>query len=82
MRAWRNQLSHEKQPPALDAAPSSTPQGPVFFGGDKHPLIDPPWDIAFTIDRNTCRRRTPLQLIIQDVRAAVSRSTNGKRYCP
>lgn len=42
----------------------------VFFGGGEHPLPDPPWDIAFTIDRNTYRGRTALQLIIQDVRAS------------
>ncbi len=45
-------------------------QDAVFFGGGEHPLPDPPWDIAFTIDRNTFRGRTTLQLIIQDVRAA------------
>jgi single-stranded-DNA-specific exonuclease len=45
-------------------------QDAVFFGGGEHPLPDPPWDIAFTIDRNTFRGRASLQLIIQDVRAA------------
>jgi single-stranded-DNA-specific exonuclease len=45
-------------------------QDAVFFGGGEHPLPDPPWEIAFTIDRNTFRGRTTLQLIIQDVRAA------------
>jgi single-stranded-DNA-specific exonuclease len=45
-------------------------QDAVFFGGGEYPLPDPPWDIAFTIDRNTFRGRTSLQLIIQDVRAA------------
>lgn len=45
-------------------------QDAVFFGGGEHPLPDPPWDVAFTIDRNTFRGRTTLQLIIQDVRAA------------
>lgn len=47
-------------------------QDAVFFGGGEYPLPDPPWDIAFTIDRNTFRGRTTLQLIIQDVRAAVA----------
>lgn len=46
-------------------------QDAVFFGGGEYPLPDPPWDIAFTIDRNTFRGRTTLQLNIQDVRAAV-----------
>lgn len=44
-------------------------QDAVFFGGGEYPLPNPPWDIAFTIDRNTFRGRTTLQLIIQDVRA-------------
>ncbi|MBK1881392.1 single-stranded-DNA-specific exonuclease RecJ [Luteolibacter pohnpeiensis] len=43
-------------------------QDAVFFGGGEHTLPDLPWDIAFTIDRNTFRGRTTLQLIIQDVR--------------
>jgi single-stranded-DNA-specific exonuclease len=46
-------------------------QDAVYFGGGEHPLPDPPWDVAFTIDRNTFRGRTTLQLIVQDVRAAV-----------
>lgn len=45
-------------------------QDAVYFGGGEHPLPDPPWDVAFTIDRNTFRGRTSLQLIIQDVRSA------------
>ena len=45
-------------------------QDAVYFGGGEHPLPDPPWDVAFTIDRNHFRGRTTLQLIIQDVRAA------------
>ncbi len=45
-------------------------QDAVFFGGGEYPLPDPPWDIAFTIDRNSFRGRTTLQLIIQDVRSA------------
>lgn len=45
-------------------------QDAVFFGGGEVALPDPPWDIAFTIDRNTFRGRTSLQIIIQDVRAS------------
>lgn len=45
-------------------------QDAVFFGGGEKALPDPPWDVAFTIDRNTFRGRTTLQLIIQDIRAA------------
>ncbi len=44
----------------------------VYFGGGERDLPDPPWDVAFTIDRNTFRGRTSLQLVIQDVRAAGS----------
>jgi single-stranded-DNA-specific exonuclease len=46
-------------------------QDAVFFGGGERVLPNPPWDIAFTIDRNTFRGRTTLQLIIQDVRMHV-----------
>ena len=42
-------------------------QDAVFFGGGEYELPDPPWDIAFTIDRNTFRGKTTLQIIIQDV---------------
>jgi single-stranded-DNA-specific exonuclease len=47
-------------------------QDAVFFGGGESPLPDPPWDIAFSIDRNTFRGRTSLQLIIQDVKGAAA----------
>ena len=46
-------------------------QDAVYFGGGETPLPDPPWDIAFTIDRNNFRGRTTLQLVIQDVKSAV-----------
>lgn len=45
-------------------------QDAVYFGGGEHPLPDPPWDIAFTIDRNTFRGRTTLQLVLQGMRTA------------
>ena len=45
-------------------------QDAVFFGGGEVALPDPPWDIAFTIDRNCFRGRTTLQIILQDVRAS------------
>lgn len=47
-------------------------QDAVFFGGGEYALPDPPWDVAFTIDRNHFRGRTTLQLVIQDVKAAQS----------
>ncbi len=40
----------------------------IFFSGGERDLPDPPWDIAFTIDRNTWRDRTSLQIVIQEVR--------------
>lgn len=46
-------------------------QDAVFFGGGEKALPDPPWDVAFTIDRNTFRGRTTLQLIVQDIRGYV-----------
>ncbi len=42
----------------------------IFFGGGDRDLPDPPWDVAFTIDRNTFRGVTSLQMVIQDIRAA------------
>lgn len=45
-------------------------QDAVYFGGGEVPLPDPPWDLAFTIDRNTFRGRTALQLVVQDVKAS------------
>ncbi|MFT5634121.1 MAG: single-stranded-DNA-specific exonuclease [Rubritalea sp.] len=42
----------------------------IFFGGGERDLPDPPWDVAFTIDRNTFRGVTSLQVVIQDIRAA------------
>ncbi len=45
-------------------------QSAMFFNGGERQLPDPPWDIAFTIDRNTFRGMTSLQVVITDVRAA------------
>ncbi len=42
----------------------------VFFGGGDYILPEPPWDIAFTIDRNVFRGRTSLNISIQAVRQA------------
>ncbi len=41
----------------------------IFFGGGVHDLPDPPWDIAFTVDRNVFRGKVSLQISIQNVRA-------------
>ena len=43
----------------------------MFFNGGGVQLPDPPWDIAFTIDRNVWKGRTSLSISIQDIRPAV-----------
>ncbi|MFL2657637.1 MAG: hypothetical protein ACJ0HK_02580 [Akkermansiaceae bacterium] len=43
----------------------------IFFGGGANELPDPPWDIAFAVDRNVFRGRVSVQVSIQNVRAAV-----------
>ncbi|MGB1937207.1 MAG: single-stranded-DNA-specific exonuclease RecJ [Akkermansiaceae bacterium] len=45
-------------------------QEAMFFGAGQRdlPSWKEPWDIAYTIQRNTFRGRTSLQMIIQDVR--------------
>ena len=54
----------------LSMAQDGQRQEAMFFGGGQHelPSWQEPWDIAYTINRNTFRGRTSLQLIIQDVR--------------
>ncbi len=47
-----------------------TEHAAMFFSGGEFPLPDPPWDVAFTIDRNTFRGVTSLQMVIQDIRQA------------
>ncbi len=42
----------------------------MYFNGGNIPLPDPPWDIAFTIDRNVWRGRSTLSMSIQDIRPA------------
>ncbi|NIP93456.1 MAG: single-stranded-DNA-specific exonuclease RecJ [Akkermansiaceae bacterium] len=41
----------------------------MFFGAGDRELPDPPWDIAFTIDRNVFRGRTSLQISVREIRA-------------
>ena len=43
----------------------------MYFNGGSVQLPDPPWDIAFTIDRNVWKGRTSLAISIQDIRPAV-----------
>ncbi len=42
----------------------------MYFNGGHLRLPDPPWDIAFTIDRNVWRGRTSVAISIQDIRPA------------
>lgn len=42
----------------------------MYFNAGRLQLPDPPWDIVFTIDRNTWRGRTSLSMSIQDLRPA------------
>ncbi len=42
-----------------------------FNGGSRH-LPDPPWDIAYTIDRNVWRGRVSLAVSIQDIRPSAA----------
>jgi len=44
----------------------------IFFGGGANELPDPPWDIAFTVDRNVFRGRVSVQISLQNVRASSS----------
>ncbi|MDA7789527.1 hypothetical protein N8967_02255, partial [Akkermansiaceae bacterium] len=43
---------------------------PFSSGGGANELPDPPWDIAFAVDRNVFRGRVSVQVSIQNVRAA------------
>ena len=48
-------------------------QDATFFNAGDLRLPDPPWDIAFTIDRNVWKGRTYLSVFIQDIRPAERR---------
>lgn len=50
----------------------------IFFGGGANELPDPPWDIAFTVDRNVFRGRVSVQISIQNVRAATATDDEGQ----
>ena len=41
----------------------------IFFNGAQRELPNPPWDIAFTIDRNVYRGRASLSISIQEIRS-------------
>jgi len=40
----------------------------IFFGAANYELPDPPWDIAYTIDRNVYRGRLSITIAIQAIR--------------
>ena len=42
----------------------------MYFGAADRELPDPPWDVAFTIDRNLFRGRISLQISVREIRAA------------
>jgi len=42
----------------------------IFFASSDVKIPPTPWDIAYTIERNTYRGRTSLQVILKDIRAA------------
>ncbi len=42
----------------------------IYFGAGDRELPDPPWDVAFTIDRNLFRGRLSLQISVRDIRGA------------
>ena len=49
----------------------------IWFGAAGRDLPRPPWDIAFTIDRNEWRGNVRVSMMIQDVRAAQERTSTG-----
>jgi len=42
----------------------------MYFGAADRELPNPPWDVAFTIDRNLFRGRISLQIIVREIRTA------------
>jgi single-stranded-DNA-specific exonuclease len=42
----------------------------IFFGGGERELPEPPWDVAFTVDRNHFRGVTSCQMLVRDIRPA------------
>ena len=42
----------------------------IFFNGIDYELPKPPWDIAYTIDRNEYRGRAQVNIVLQAVRQA------------
>ena len=42
----------------------------IFFGGGERELPEPPWDVAFTIDRNFFRGVISCQMLVRDIQPA------------
>jgi len=42
----------------------------IYFNGVDKDIPNPPWDIAYTIDRNEWRGRVKLNMVIQSIRKA------------
>lgn len=51
-------------------AQNGTTRDAIYFNSAELDIPHPPWDVAFTIDRNEYRGRTSLNIIIQNVRKA------------
>lgn len=52
----------------FDFYQDGTTKGGIWFNGAHDPLPDPPWDVAFYVDRNTFRGETHIQLLVQGMR--------------
>lgn len=52
----------------LELYQNGTIRDAIYFGGAELDLPDPPWDVAFTIQRNDYRGRQSLQIHVTDVR--------------
>lgn len=50
----------------------TTEKDAIFFGAGDRELPEPPWDVAFTVDRNYFRGTTTCQMLIRDIRSAKS----------
>ena len=54
----------------FDFYQDGTTKGGIWFNGAHDPLPDPPWDVAFYVDRNTFRGETHVQLLVQGMRTS------------
>jgi single-stranded-DNA-specific exonuclease len=54
----------------LELYQNGTIREAIYFGAVEMDLPKPPWDVAFTIQRNEYRGRQSLQIHVSDVRAS------------